>query len=212
MSHPDSITATGTASVAVVPDLAVLRLGAEVRAPRVGEAYDGASRAAEAIVAAAVGAGVDRRGIASTSLSITPEMSWEEGRGQRLVGFAAVRGLTLQTREIARTGELLDAVVAAAGDAVRIHGVLLGVSDPSAAQAAAREAAFIDARACAEGLARLAGRRLGAVVRIDAGTAAAPGLLMPLPRVSLASAGASAPLEPGEAEATASVTVTWVFG
>lgn len=212
MSHPDSITVTGTGSVIAVPDIAILRIGSEVRAPRLGDAYDGASRASEAIVAAALRTGVARSDIASASLSVTPEMTWEEGRGQQLVGYAASRGLTIGAREIARTGELLDAIVAAGGDAVRIHGLSLGISDPSAARSSAQDAAFRDAWAAAERLAALAGRPLGAVVHVEAGQPSAPvGPPMPLRRVAFA-AEAGAPLEAGESEITASVTVTWELG
>jgi uncharacterized protein YggE len=206
----DSITVTATGSVAAVPDLAVLQVGAEVRSPRLGEAYDGASRASAAMVAAALAAGVDRSEIASTSLSVTPEMTWEEGRGQRLVGFSASRGLRITARDLARTGELLDAVVAAGGDDARVHGVTLGFSDPSAAQAAAQESAFRQAQDTASRLAALAGRTLAVVVRIDAGDPAGmPGPPVPLRRVAFAAAEASAPLEAGETEVRAAVTVTW---
>lgn len=210
MSDHDSITVTGTGSVAVVPDVAVLRVGSEIRSPRLGEAYDGASRASEAIVAAALRAGVARSDIASASLSVVPELAWEEGRGQKLVGYAASRGLTLVARDLDRTGELLDAVVAAAGSAVRIHGLSLTLSDPSAARASAQDAAFRDARDAAARLAALAGRALGAVMRIDAGEPqSSPDHPLPLRRATLASADASAPLEAGETEVQATVTVTW---
>jgi uncharacterized protein YggE len=212
MTHPHSLTVTGTGSAAVVPDIAVLRTGAEVRAPRLRDAYDGASRASEAMVAAALGLGIARSDIASSSLSVTPEMTWEEGQGQRLVGYSAGRGLTITARDISRTGELLDAIVAAGADAVRIHGLSLGVSDASAARSSAQEAAFRDAHAAAQRLAGLAGRPLGAVMQVEAGwPAPSPGTPVPVHRVAFA-AGVSAPVEAGEAEITASVTVTWELG
>jgi hypothetical protein len=212
MSSPHSITVTGTGTVTVVPDIAVLRVGAEVRSPRLGEAYDGASRASESIVAAALRSGVTRSDIVSSSLSVAPELTWEEGRGQQLVGYVASRGLTIGARDLARTGELLDAVVAAGGGAVRIHGISLGVSDPSAAEASAQAAAFHEAEGAARRLAALAGRALGAAVRIDAGgppAAAPPGAPVPLRRASFTAPEPSAPLEAGETEVRASVTVTW---
>lgn len=210
MSHPDSITVTGTGSVIAVPDVAILRLGSEVRSQRLKDAYDGASHASEAIVAAALRAGVARNDIASTSLTVTPEMTWEEGRGQRLVGYAAGRGLTVRARDIAHTGDLLDAVVTAGGDAVRINGLALGIADESSAHASALEAAFLDAKASAERLAELAGRGLGAVVRIEVGPAGGMlGQPVPLRRVAFAAAEASAPLEVGETEVSASLIVAW---
>ncbi len=80
------------------------------------------------------------------------------------------------------------------------------MGDPAPLAAAAREAAFADARARAEQYARLAGRSLGPVVEIreDDG---APG---PVARVLAAQATSDAlVVEPGSQEVRATVTVRW---
>lgn len=210
MKTGESITITGTGVVRVAPDTAVLRLAAESRSPRLAEAFAEATRAAQAMVSAALAGGVHREDITSSALSVTSETAWQEGRGHQLLGYAANRGLTLAVRDLAAAGDLLDAVVAAGGDAARIHGVSLVVSDPSPARTRAQEAAFEDARSSAERLASFAQRHLGPVVRIDAGAGAPEGQPVPLRRVALA-ADAGPGLEAGQAEVAASVTVTWTL-
>ncbi|NUP74800.1 MAG: SIMPL domain-containing protein, partial [Sinomonas sp.] len=207
--HPDTLTVTGSGSVRAVPDAAVVRLGVEVRADGLPAAYEGAARAAQRVVDAALAAGIPRADIATSGLSVRSETVWKEGGAQEIVGYAASSALTVTSRELGRTPELLDAVVRAGGDALRVHGLGLEVSDPAAARAAAQEAAFDDARAAAARLARLAGRTLGDARRIDVGGPAAPGVPIPMVRAAFASTGESMPVEAGETEVHASVTVEW---
>lgn len=206
--HADTVTVTGTGSVRTVPDSAVVRLAVEVRAPGLAEAYEGAAAAAQRVVDAVVAAGVPRPDVATAGLTVQTQMDWANGQG-RIVGYLASTGLTATSRDLARTPQLLDAVVRAGGDALRIQGLALEVSDPAAAHAAAQEAAFDDARSAAARLARLARRELGDVQRIDASAPSLPGAPFPVARPASASAAGTMPVEAGEAAVHASVTVVW---
>jgi hypothetical protein len=209
---PDTVIVTGTGVIRATPDVAVLRLGVEVRHSALRAAYSGAASAASHVLDGASSAGVPRADITTSGLSLRSETVWREDAGQQVVAYVASTGLTVAVRDLPRMPEVLDAVVLAAGDALRVHGLSLEVSDPAAAAAAAQEAAFDDARASAERLAQRAGRRLGGVVRIEAAHFSAPGPPMPLARAALAGAVESMPVEAGEAEISASVSVTWRLG
>ncbi|HET8765958.1 MAG TPA: SIMPL domain-containing protein, partial [Pedococcus sp.] len=91
------------------------------------------------------------------------------------------------------------------GNALTIDSVALDLADPGPLLAAAREAAFADARAKAEQYAALAGRGLGKVVRVsDVVEGGAQ------PRFARMTAGAGTPsLELGENTVTATVAVRW---
>jgi uncharacterized protein YggE len=134
---------------------------------------------------------------------------WREQSGQQVVAYVATTGLTVVVRELARAPEVLDAVVRSGGEALRVHGLALEVSDAKQAAAAAQAAAFDDARDAAERLAGKAGRELGEVVRIDAAPHVLPGPPIPMARVALASSTEAMPVEAGETEISSSVTVTW---
>ncbi|MEA5454520.1 SIMPL domain-containing protein [Sinomonas sp. JGH33] len=205
----DTVTTAGTGTARAVPDVAVVRLGVEARAQSLPAAFEEASAAAQRTVDASLSAGTPRSDIASGGLWVRSETVWREGAGQKIIGYAAGAALTVTSRDLARTPELLGAVVRAAGDALRVNGLTLEVSDPSSARAAAQEAAFDDARAAAARLAARAGRTLGDVISISAGGPPAPGGPIPLARAALASSVEPMPVEAGEAEVSASVTVTW---
>ncbi|MDQ4502650.1 SIMPL domain-containing protein [Sinomonas sp. ASV322] len=205
----DTVTVTGTGTARATPDVAVLRLSVEVRAAILAEAYEGAAATAKKVVDAALEAGIPRSDLATSGLYVRPEMDWQYRSG-KIVGYFAGEGFTVKSRDLGRTPELLDAVVRAAGDALRIHGLALEVDDPAAALAAAQEAAFDDARAAAERLARRAGRSLGPAIRIDVAGPLAPGMPVPFVRAAaVASSAEQMPIEAGEAELRATVTVAW---
>ncbi|WP_175637413.1 SIMPL domain-containing protein [Sinomonas mesophila] len=204
-----SVTAVGTGTSQTPPDVAVVHVGTEARAALLGEAYTRASATARALVEAALGAGVAREDLATSGLGVRSETVWKEGQGPRVVGYAATTAMTVTARDLDAVGALLDALVAAGGNALTVHSLSLEASDPAAALASAHDAAWRDALATAERLAGLAGRRLGAVVRIDTAPQQPPGGPIPLRRVTLAASAEAMPVEAGLAEVSATVSVTW---
>lgn len=206
---PDIVVVTGTGTVRAIPDLAVLSLGVEVRHAGLQDCYSGAAAAATRLVEAVTSLGIARADVRTSGLSLRSETVWREQSGQQVVAYVATAGLTVAVRELARAPELLDAVVRSGGEALRVHGLALEVSDAKQAGAAAQAAAFDDARDAAARLAAKAGRTLGEVVRIDAAPHVMPGPPIPMARVALASAVEAMPVEAGESEISSSVTVTW---
>ena len=205
-----SVTTVGTGTAQTAPDVAVVRVGTEARSARLREAFAQASASSQALLDAALGYGIAREDLATSGLGVRSETVWHEGKGPRVVGYAATTAMTVTVRDIGSVGALLDALVAAGGNALTIHGLSLEASDPAAALASAQDAAWRDALAAAERLAGLAGRRLGAVVRIDTSPLQPPpGGPIPMRRVALAAAAEGMAVEPGLAEVSATVAVTW---
>ncbi|WP_167496898.1 SIMPL domain-containing protein [Cellulosimicrobium funkei] len=194
------VTTTGQGAVTVTPDVAVVELGAEASAPGVQDALDranaGLAAARDALVA---------HGVAPSDLRTSQTSTWTE---QREDGPRTTARLTLRAtlRDVGASGEVVRAALDAAGPVGRLDSTSLAVGDPGPLAAAAREAAFADARARAEQYARLAGRSLGPVVEIreDDGAPA------PVARVLAAKATSDAlVVEPGRQEVRATVTVRW---
>ena len=215
------IWVSGTGTVAVAPDLAVLNVGVEARASTVQEALADAAAAMTNIVSILEGEGVETQDIQTRSFSITPEYTWQEridteGGGRYservLTGYSVSNRAVVRLRDLDRVGEMVDLVARAGGDLTRIEGVSFTVQDPEPHRAEAREAAVEQARAKAEQFARDAGVALGQIVLISEG-----GGNVPAPRAFAESAAfsltadASTPISEGELEIRATVQMVFAI-
>jgi uncharacterized protein YggE len=202
----DRVEVTGFGSVDEVPDVLAAALAAEATSGSVAEAQATADAAFRAMAAAARAGGTSDRDIRSTGLTVHPS---HDNHG-RQTGYAARMPLTLLLRDLGSAGEVLSAVVEAGGDHARVQGAALGMDDPSVARTQAREKAFADARSQAEQLAALAGRTLGAVLRVTEGQSGGPGFVEQSGRAMAASLKAVS-FEPGTSTVTAAVTVRFAL-
>jgi uncharacterized protein YggE len=194
-----TVTVTGHGEARVVPDSAVVRVAAVHRAAGVADALGGADSAARQVVATGREHTAPER-VGSTSVQVWPAHD-QQGAPD---GFEARHSLTIRCPDVAAAGVLLGALAEAVGDRLQIEGVSLEVSDRSAAETAAREAAYADAVERGTHLASLAGSELGDPQAVmESAYADAP-----VGRAMNASLAAVS-LEPGEQAVTASVTVTF---
>jgi uncharacterized protein len=204
---PATVTVAGAGAATAVPDTALLHLGVETRGSTPAEALDACREALDRVLAAleAEGVGPARR----TTSGLELHEDWETRQpGQGPVRYLAGARLAVRLAEPARAGRVAAAVVAAGGDAARVHGLELVVGDPAAVAAAAREAAWGDAVARAEQYARLSGATLGPVVRIE--EAPPPPDARPM-RLLAAEAPPGPATDPGETTVRAAVTVTFTL-
>ncbi len=209
MHDHEGVTVTGTASIDVEPDIVVAELGVDVREPDVSTALLHAEESLERVRQALVERGVERADMRTAQTSIWREERTDE-RGEPLTAVVhVVLGLRVVLRDVGGAGEDVHAALAAAGDVAQMNSLAFAVSDASTALAQARDAAFDDAAAVAARYATRAGRTLGPVVAVVEGSGDQP----PRPRVLKAAAmdmsRSSVPVEPGQQQIGASVTVTW---
>lgn len=199
-----TVTTTGRGTVQVVPDAAVVTVAARHQAAGVAEACAGVDSAVATI------GDVSRRHteatrIASTGLTVWPSHD-REGQPH---GFEARHSLKIALADVAAAGRLLSELAESVGDRLTVDGVSLTVSEPGPALAAAREAAFADARAKAEALAGLGDATLGEVVTVVEGD---QGHARPVAMAAGRGAKLDMSFEPGEQGISTTVTVTWRLG
>ena len=197
----DRVDVSGTGTAQARPDLLVARLGAEGTGPDVAAALAAGESAARAMAEAARARGIVDGDLRTEDMSVGQH---HDQHGQPS-GYRAWLGLTVTLRDVVGSGAVLGDVLAAGGDATRLLGASLAVSDPSAALEQARAGAMADARAQAEHLAALAGRVLGDVRRIS--TVAEPGMPRPIAMAAKGVRAAAMPVEAGEASVTVSLQV-----
>jgi uncharacterized protein len=200
------IIVEGRGSVEVSPDVAVLQVSLEADADSAGDALSIVSDRAIAVMSAARGIGLDDDDVKTTGLNVFPQM---DQSGLRIHHYRAWYGLGVRLRDITNGPRLIESVSAAAGDALRLGGFHLTVSDPGAARAEAGVRAVTDAQERAGRLADAAGLRLGRILSIVDSQAAG----WSRPRMAMARAAApmppQPPLESGTEEIAAQATVTF---
>jgi len=186
----------------MVPDAAVVRVSVSHRADGVAEAFAGVDAAARLV--GQVGRDfTESTKIASLDLNVHPA---HDHQGQP-EGFEARHALMIGCADLTAAGALLAQLARHVGNRLSVDGISLEVTDEAPAVGLAREAAFADARARAEHLARLAGGTLGQALTVSEGGGAGG----PHARFAEVAKFADAALEPGETSISASVTVTWEY-
>lgn len=205
------ISVSGTGTVTVVPDIAILQLGVEVTSDTVGDARDEAAEAMDRVRASLVDHGVDDDDIRTTSFNIYPQYDFRSEQ-RRLIGFTVNNEIAVTVREIDEAGEILDDAIRAGGDATRVSSISFSVDDPDAVLDEARTEAMEDARKRAETLAEAAGVSVGDPISINE----SGGFFPPIPifRAEFGAAqaddgGFDTPIAPGEQDL--SVTVQVIF-
>jgi hypothetical protein len=203
-----SITVNGEGKVKVKPDTASLSVGVQATASTATEALNQANTSAAALIAALKSAGVDTNDIATSGLSIYPQYS---SAGNTITGYQASNNVSVTVRDIAKTGPVIDAAAAAAGDNITIGGVSFYVDDTEALIGAARADAINNASKRAGEYADAAGVSVGAVLQISEVSVSNPVPMFYERSVAADSsvAGAPTPIETGTQDLTVSVTVVY---
>lgn len=177
-SDGTGIWVSGNGTLTVAPDLALLNIGVETRAANVSEANDQASMAMDAVTKALKARGVKDEDIQTRGFSVHPRYDYieEEKDGVRssrevLVGYRVRNNATVKLRDLDTIGEVIDEVVEAGGDNVRISDIDFTLEDPKPKMSELREMAVADAKSKAEHLAELSDVTLGRVIYISEGSA-----------------------------------------
>lgn len=202
------IAATG--EVTRTPDVATINAGVVTQAGGAAKAMaDNASRMT-ATIAALRKAGVADRDIRTASLRLSPQYRYADNQPPVLTGYQAANQVTVRFRDIAKTGSILDALVAAGAN--QIDGPNFAVDKPEAALDEARTDAVKRARARAELYAAAAGMRVARVISIaEAGQNAGEPGPQPMFMARAVAADARTEIAPGEKDVTVTLAVRFLL-
>ncbi|OMC18993.1 hypothetical protein A5737_03160 [Mycobacterium colombiense] len=151
------------------------------------------------------GAGIDRKDISTTEVTLSPEYNNPEPSGTAAItAYRATNAVAVKIHPTDAASKLLALIVGTGGDATRIKSVRYSIADDSQLVKDARSRAFNDAKNRADQYAQLSGLRLGRVLSISEATGNTP------PPVGAPRAMPSmVPLEPGQQTVNFSVTAVW---
>jgi hypothetical protein len=202
-----TITVPGQGTVIVEPDVASIRLGVNVLAGSADAAREAAAKSMKGILDSVLKQGVARRDIRTSLVSLNPTMDYSATKGPRITGYQVQNSVAVTLRNLAKTGDLIDAALGAG--ASTLDSLDFRLDDPTRAAEEARSAAMADARARATTIARAAGAKLGDVVAVIEGQPTAPPMPFPAARMAMKAADTSMPVESGSQEITVALIVTF---
>ena len=203
------ITVSAEGTVKVAPDAVRLTATASVVSATNKEALAATSTSAAAVRKALIAAGIATKDIATQNITAYPEYKYDNG-GSTLVGYRGSQVFSVVIRAAANAGAVVDAVVAAGGDAAQINSVSPFVLDASKAAESARAVAVKNAKAKAASYAKLLGVKLGKVNYLTEN--GSPSISAPIFVASAkAEADAATVVDLGQQDVTVSITMQWAL-
>jgi uncharacterized protein YggE len=201
------IEVSGSASVAVAPDRALLSFAVETEGETAGEASGRNADLMAATLEAIRSAGSEAR-IETFGYTVQPIYRTDrQTQDPRIVGYRALNNVRVTISDIDGVGDFIDAGIGAGAN--RVAGLTFEASDTEAARLDALREAVRKARAEAGAIASSLGVALGPVLEVRGG-AEVPS---PRPYLMLAEmAPAATPIEAAEQNVTASVTIRYALG
>ncbi|PVV84267.1 DUF541 domain-containing protein [Dehalogenimonas alkenigignens] len=205
------IWVNGEGKVTVTPDTANLSLGVQVEDATLAAANQKAASAMDALVAALKAQGVAEKDIKTQGFNIYPVYDYDKETGRSTIrAYQVSNTVEVKVRVVANAGKVIDAAVAAAGNAVRVNTIYFSVDNTAAAMDQARELALLDAKAKAEQIARVTGVSLGSVSFVSDSTYGGGRVTPPMAIDSKAGAeGSVTPVLAGESEIVVTVQVIY---
>ena len=201
-----SVSSTGT--VKVTPDAVRLNASVSAIAKISKEALTNANLAADKFRTSILANGIDKKNLASTTLTVYPEYNYTQETGNVLIGYRASQSFEVIIRNAAKAGEIVDAVVASAGDALYINGVTPFVYDNSKATEAARISAVKSAKAKATSYAKLLGVKIGKIIYLQESSAPTS---YPISMVQAKSDAGATQIDLGQQDISVSVSTKWAI-
>jgi len=205
------IWVTGTGEVNAAPDTAILQLGIQAQALTVDGAQSQASSAMNDVMSALTSNGVAEKDIQTQYYSIQQVTKWDNTKQESVVvGYQVANMLTVKVRDLTKTGTIIDAVVVAGGDLIRINNIQFTIDNPTDYYDQAREKAMADAKDTATQLAELSNIKLGKPIYISEtdGSVSQPIVVRTL---SAADSSASTPISTGELKISLTVQINYAI-
>ncbi len=203
------LSVSASANATRVPDVASLSTGVVTQAADANAALKANSTQMNKVVAAIRAAGIAERDIQTSGININPQYRYAENQPPTITGYQASNTVNIKVRDIAKLGEVLDALVASGAN--QVNGPSFEIDQPEAAYDEARQAALKKAQARAEMYAKSLGLRVRRIVSISEGGGFRPPMPM-MKAMAMDARAESAPVAPGETTLSANLDVVFELG
>lgn len=203
-----TIVVTGSGDVSAAPDRAVVNLGAVAEAKQAIEAQKQLNQIMQRVVKDIKALGIADEKIRTDRLSLYPVYSNpgrktdQEPEAPRIVGYRAATTVRVQVDDLERVGSVIDAGITAGAN--QLANLSFELRDDGKYRREALKLASQEARVKAEAIAAAMNLQLGEVVEIREEGARMP---YPTERKYAAPASAGTPIQPGQIEVSAGVSI-----
>jgi uncharacterized protein len=162
-----TLVVTGTAEVAVKPDICYISFGVETfHKKSAREAYRSNAELMNALSAAVKAVGIEPKDLQTSSFTVTPQYHFDDDGHRRVFdGYRVYQSLDANVRDLEKASAVLDAGMDAG--ATQVNNVTFAVENPKKYTADARVEAVKAAQAKAQSMADLAGVKLGKPISIS---------------------------------------------
>lgn len=207
-----TITVTGEATVAVKPDRAVIGLGAVAQADDAAAAQQRVNEIMHKTIDAIRQVGVPEDRIQTAGLSLQPVYSQAKSRQAdeihipAIVAYRASNTVRVQLDDLDLIGKVIDAGITAGAN--QLEGINFEIKDDTQPRSQALEQATANARSKADVIAQAAGTPISVLHNISEGGVH---IITPVYRGvrAMAAMEMDTPVQPGQVQIRASVTVTY---
>jgi hypothetical protein len=207
-SEVPTIVVTGSGDVSAAPDRASINLGAVTEAKQAIEAQKQLNQIMQRVVKEIKALGIADEKIHTDRLSLYPVYSNpgrktdQEPEAPRIVGYRAANTVRVQVDDLERIGSVIDAGITAGAN--QLANLSFELRDDGKYRREALKLATQEARAKAEAIAAAMGLQVGEIVEIREEGARMP---YPTERKYAAPASAGTPIQPGQIEVNAGVSI-----
>jgi uncharacterized protein YggE len=156
----------------IAPDMATINLGVQTDAPTAAEALKANGARMNQVLAALKKAGIADRDVQTSNLNLNAQYAYEQNQPPKLTGYQASNQVTITVRDLTKLGAAVDATVNAGANTV--NGISFGLSNPQAAEDAARLEAVKALQAKAELYGRATGYKAVRLVNLSEGGGYSP--------------------------------------
>ncbi len=200
------VSATGT--VNAIPDQALISMAVLKTDPNLNKALESNNYTTEKVLAALINAGISKDDIKTSNFSVYPEYDYSETGQNKIRSYQVRNEISVLVRDLNKVGSILDTAISSGANTLNY--VNFQKADTSEAENQALVQAVKRAREKAVILSKAAGMNLGRLVSITEGYG------QPVVYANRVYAedikglgGAAVPINPGELQINASVTIIY---
>lgn len=196
MFHATTLNISAFGESRVAPDMASIGLGVNTDAPTAAQALSANAAEMSKVMAALTAAGIAAKDIKTSNLSLNAQYDYEANQPPRMRGYQASNSVTVIVHDLTRLGQAIDATVKAGAN--QVNGISFGVSDPGAAEDAARQKAVKALMAKASLYAIASGYKVARLVSLSEGGGYQAPQPMPMMAMARMEKDSASPVSAGE--------------